>query len=175
MFTEAEYQTIIEKKYTHYVVLENLITAPMNIVDLKLGSVHWKSDASQESIRNHKIRNQLSITEKYKFRLDGAIVNRSTYHKNDCRNMPIERVTNILSNFPKRHIPTINSWITKLSNFMSKTDLNIYGPSMLTIYNDTDITIKLIDFTTYEISTKRHDDMIESLESIRSIVNSWKI
>jgi len=172
MFTETEYQTILEKKYTHYIMLENLITMPMNIIDLKLGSVHWRSDASEETIRNHKVRNQLSIIEKYKFRLDGAIIDQSTYHKDDCRNMPIEKITNIISDVPKHHIPTINSWIAKLSKLLSKTDLNIYGPSMLIIYNTTNITIKLIDFTTYEQLTNRHDDIIESLESIKDIINS---
>lgn len=172
MFTETEYQTILEKGYTHYVMLENLTTVPMSIIDMKLGSVHWRSDASEELIRNHKTRNSLSITEKYKFRIDGSIINQSTYHKDDCRNMPIEKVIEIISTVPKQHIPTINTWITELINLLSKTNLNIYGPSMLLIYNSTHLTIKLVDFTTYELLTERHDDIIESLMSIKDIINS---
>ena len=172
LFTTVEYKTIIEKKYTHYIALENLTPTSMNVIDLKLGCIHWRSDASTESIENHKNRNRLSITNRHKFRLDGAIIDNITYHKEDCRNMTIDDVKSIISTIPKPHINTINDWINKLSKILSDTDLNIYGPSMLIMYDHANVTIKLIDFTTYETSHKRRDDILESLKSIRNLLNN---
>lgn len=171
MFTNEEYSNIIKKGYTHYIILENLLKKiDKNIIDIKLGSIHWKSDATHEIINNHKLRNELSTTERYKFRIDGYVINNISSDKDTCRNMTIEEITNILSNINKLHI---NEWIDNFYSVISKINLNIYGPSILIIYDKLETSIKLIDFTTYEISDDdRTDDILESLESIKKIINN---
>ena len=175
MYSEAEYNLILEKGYTHYIELENLIGQNkfVDIVDIKLGVIHCKSTASLIEIREHLFRNRFSIMSKYKFRLDGAIMNYTKYQKEECRNMNIDQVESILKQIDEKHVKKIILWIDHLISVLAGIDINIYGPSLLIILDreKDEINIKLIDFTVYEECKNGviYDDLLLSLKYVRNI------
>lgn len=176
IYTNDEYNLILEKGYTHYIELENLAMGRfIDIIDIKLGSIHLKSDARLEEVRDNVIRNRFSIIHAYKFRLDGAIINHTKYHKEECRNMNINQVEDIFKQINEKHLKTINTYINKLSAVLSSINLNIYGPSLLIIIDHEldDVIIKLIDFTVFEKCYKNHiiyDDLILSLKYVQNVL-----
>jgi len=168
MFTTSEFATIEEKKYTHYIKLEDLSKTKCSILDVKLGSIHWKSDALLSVIENHRIRNRESVTNTHQFRLDGAIIDNKHYHKDDCRNMTIKQITEMFGKIDESALIEIENWIANLLDILKNISLNMYGPSLLIIFDGECVSIKLIDFTTYEECLgRRKDDIIESLESVK--------
>jgi len=171
MYTQDEYNMIQTKQYTHYIELENLVLKNnVDIIDLKLGSIHWLSTATQKDIDATKTRNKLSIIDNYKFRLDGAIVDNVKYEKELCRNMTIREVTNVLKQIKNLH--KLKEWIDELLLVLPSIDLNIYGPSILLVVNDDYVNIKLIDFTSYEELSDKMDDLVEALKIISLFIVS---
>ncbi|MCJ7637987.1 MAG: inositol polyphosphate kinase family protein, partial [Nitrososphaeraceae archaeon] len=102
LFTDKEYQIITEKKYDYYIELENLLDMSRDIkliLDVKLGSIHWRKNELEKTIENCKLRNKNSTTTKYGFRLDGVIYDNQRYTKEEYRNMTIMQIVNMLYKF----------------------------------------------------------------------------
>lgn len=177
IYTNTEYKLILEKKYTHYIELENLVkNGFVDIIDIKLGSLHLPSWATLKEIRANLIRNRCSIMHPYKFRLDGCIMNHLHYHKEECRNMDIEQIEDILRQLSEKNLKKINEWINRLARVLLNIDLNIYGPSLLIIVDreTDDITIKLIDFTVFEkcnVLGNKYDDLDIALKYVQMVIN----
>ena len=174
IFSDTEYNTIIEKEYTHYIKLENIIKSVDNahiIIDIKLGSIHWVSTTGLNKVDECKKRNAKSTTLVHKFRLDGYISNNIIYHKEMCRNMDISAIKTLINSIGDKNIKKLYDWINQLITALNKTYVNMYGPSILIVVNTItdDMSIKLIDFTVHEkmnIDSARFDDIIDSLYSI---------
>ncbi|ARF09732.1 hypothetical protein Indivirus_2_111 [Indivirus ILV1] len=173
MFNDDEYNLIINKKYEYYVILENLIDNNKidSIIDIKLGSIHWKKNTSINEITEHKLRNVNSLTEQYGFRLDGIINNTVKYMKENCRNMKIQQIIDIIYHLNYIHIQKIKIWINKIINILKKINLNLYGPSLLIIISNSDIKINLIDFAVFEESDDHNHDLIESLQNFGDVLS----
>jgi hypothetical protein len=166
--------------------LQNLLneTDTKCIIDIKLGKIHWKSTDSNETIREHQLRNANSVINKHFFRLDGFILNDEIkYDKDTCRNLSFNAIEDLFKkcNFSNKEIEYIIGWISSLKDVLEILPVNIYGPSILIIKSQSKLNIKLIDFSTYEFvnedSTEEedtlvemHQDILKSLSSISKII-----
>lgn len=168
-FSDAEFQVCINKGYTHYILLENLITnlQQVDIVDIKLGSVHWIKTEDPVIIESHHMRNANSLTTSHKWRIDGVYTH-AKYTKEECRNFSTDQADSILLVFNKIEIDIIIRFINMLIDALYHTDLYIYGPSLLIVKNEKYVTIKLIDFAVYEVDGD--DDLVPALESFRQFL-----
>jgi hypothetical protein len=169
-FSEAEWDVIIAKKYTHYILLENLVTEispALSIVDIKLGSIHWKTDEDPKIIENHQTRNEKSLTASHKWRLDGAYYV-CDFNKDECRNFVIEQVDSIMMIFNKVEIDIIIGHIDKLIGALCNTNVDIYGPSLLLVKTSNLLRVMLIDFAIFEIDGE--DDLVPALRSFKKFL-----
>jgi len=193
LFTDDEIRLIREKKYTHYIKLENLLasdtttaskTASGIVLDIKLGTIHWKTTTNSKKIKAMKLRNTNSVIDQMRFRLDGYIAKLTGKHmfKEECRALSKTQVLDVFrDSLTVENIEYINGWLDRLSNVLLThvTLLNIYGPSVLIIITDSRVECKLIDFTSYEdliqVEAARdstiHQDLYVSLMALKQVLD----
>ena len=190
MVSTEEFDTIINKRYSRYVQVENVSFSKLKfIIDIKLGSIHWKSSASKNNVKECLCRNIDSIMSKYLFRLDGFVENvpinnnnndscgdcgdsdnndnieykEIRYSKEECRLMSIDDIKQILGRLTLEDITYVCEFIDKLRIVLDKAPFNLYGPSILIVKSfDGQLNIKLIDFTTYERLDKSNNSSKQS-------------
>ena len=171
LFTEEEYDFCLFKNYNCYIELENLVNNNVrSIIDIKLGSVYWKSDEEKSIIDANKEKNKCSICNEYKFRLDGYIINNVKRTKEECRKMSVEQVKDVLKNIGKCHIDIICDWLKRYLIVLKKIKVSIYGPSLLVVISGNGIKLKLIDFTVYEEGI-HNDDLVLGIEKLINILH----
>jgi len=152
LFTKEEYDFCLSKNYDCYIELENLLNDDFTtIIDIKLGSIYWKSDEDTSIIYANQERNKCSICEEYKFRLDGFINNIDNVKitKEECRKMDINQVKDVLKHIDKCYVDIICDWLTNLDTILKKINVIVYRPSLLIIISEDGIKLKLIDFTVF--------------------------
>jgi len=178
-FDDDQYKLIIEKCYNGYVKLENLMYHLRDddyvLIDIKVGSILWCSDATKEKIQHTKDKNKTSTVPKYKFRIDGMISKDLMIDKISGRQLKINQVMDIFSRINAGAKTKIINWIDSAIPVLKEIPINFYGLSLFMVINGDEVVVKFIDFVKYEeIRGKRLDDLVESLESVKSILNQSK-
>jgi len=171
LFSPDKLAKIVQKGYTDVLMMESLSRRDDEFgLDIKLGSVHWRGDASTELIESHKKRNEQSLTTTHKFRLDG-VFQTSVYSlaKDETRNFSIDQLNSAfmcISDTTKR---SLMAWIARLIGVLSHFQISIYGPSILISGSNKNPKFTLIDFTVYEIGGV-NQDLIEGLTSFQQFL-----
>lgn len=170
MFSPSKLTKIIEKGYREVLIMENITSFQDEfILDIKLGKIHWTSQASANTINDHLERNKNSLTEKQQFRLDGAFIkNVLSLNKEDCRNFTLQQVSRVLSCLSIATKVQLSTWIDQLIDTLKKSKVGIYGPSILISGSNKSPRFTLIDFSVHDLEI--NNDLIEGLRSFQRFI-----
>lgn len=174
MFSPTKLIKIIEKSYTDVLMMENITSFQDEfILDIKLGKIHWTSQASRDIINDHLQRNKGSLTVTHHFRLDGAFIrNVLSLSKEDCRKFNIDQLNRVLSCLTNSTKILLIDWIDQLVNTLIKSNVGIYGPSILISGSNKSPRFTLIDFAVND--SEPNSDLIEGLRSFQKLLASQK-